>query len=374
MSVADISTPPSTTYVENTIYKIRVFYDENNDMTKKVANNILSECVSVYKYFVTDKGFKAPIPYNNAFCYSVYLVDDSYMTNNNMGSANAFTQPQTGNRSRIMIRYSVASGSASNYKRTISHEFSHAIMIAYGILSTSSNMWFHESFASMSALVYCGGTQSWFSAMAKDYLSHSYRSIYSTESSNHIYGAFVFPLYIYTYSNGWTVIKSIYSNFKSVGNGFDAITNAEHITDYRYAFLASVSRNYKPTNYYSYATSAWGTGSINNFTIPFTSSSNKTVNPMACHYQRFSSSSDIGTAYFTIEITSNDGSGMMLNKITETNTGTLSISTVFANVPSSKRITVQQANFGGNIKKLTLIPVNTNSSGSWITYKLSAST
>lgn len=120
-----------------------------------------------------------------------------------------------------------------------------------------------------------------------------------------------------------------------------------------------------------YATSAWETGSINNFSVPFASTTNMGVNPMACHYQRFSSSTNIGTAYFTVEITSSDGSGMMLNKITETATGTLSISTVST---SFTRITVQQANFGSTINKLTLIPVNTNSSGGLICYRLTAST
>ena len=186
----------------------------------------------------------------------------------------------------------------------------------------------------------------------------------------HIYGALVYPLYIHTYLGGWAAIKDIYSKFASAGNGYDAITDSVYISDYRFAFLASVTRNYKPINYYTYATAAWGTGSINDQTFPFASSTNMSVSPMACRYQRFSSSSDIGTAYFTIEITSSNSSGMMLNKITETSTGTLSISTVST---SFTRITVQQANFGLTIKKLTLIPVNTNSSGSAINYKLTAS-
>lgn len=92
------------------------------------------------------------------------------------------------------------------------------------------------------------------------------------------------------------------------------------------------------------------------------------VEPMACHYQRFSSSTDIGTAYFTIEII--NGSGMMLNKITEDSTGTASIYTVST---SFSRITVTQNNFGGAVKKLTLLPVNTNNSGASIVYQLTAS-
>lgn len=366
-AVATLSSsgPSYTDHIETTIgsYKIRVYYDTNKDMEYSVAFNVLSECVSVYEYFVTDRGFTAPIPYDNTAYYAVYLVDDDYMTSNGR------TEPQSG-KSRIMIHYSVASSSASNYKRTISHEFSHAVMMAYGISSISSNLWFHESFASMSALVYCGSSNYWFNGVISDYLSHSYKSIYSTDSDYHIYGALVYPLYIHTYLGGWAAIKDIYSKFASAGNGYDAITDSVYISDYRFAFLASVTRNYKPINYYTYATAAWGTGSINDQTFPFASSTNMGVSPMACHYQRFSSSSDIGTAYFTIEITSSNSSGMMLNKITETSTNTLSISTVST---SFTRITVQQANFGLTIKKLTLIPVNTNSSGAAINYKLTAS-
>lgn len=179
----------------------------------------------------------------------------------------------------------------------------------------------------------------------------------------------MYPLYIYTYLGGLPTIRSIYEEYSDAGNPYDAITNSVYISDYRSAFLSSVTRNYRPVNYYTYATSAWGTGSINDFSVPFESTTNMGVNPMACHYQRFSSSANIGTVYFTVEITSSDGSGMMLNKITETSAGALSISTIST---SFTRITVQQANFGSTISKLTLIPVNTNSSGAIINYKLTA--
>ena len=186
-----------------------------------------------------------------------------------------------------------------------------------------------------------------------------------------VYGTLMYPLYIYTYLGGLPSIRSIYEAYSDAGNPYDAITNSTYIQSYRTAFLESASRNYKPEAFYSYATSAWGRGSINDFTVPYTGSSSAAVNPMACHYQRFSSSSNIGTAYFTIQITSSDGSGMMLNKITENSSGALTISTVST---SFTRITVQQANFGSIVQKLTLIPVNTNSNGYSITYKLTAST
>jgi hypothetical protein len=358
-----LSTPPYNAYTDAVIgsYTIRVFYDSAT-MNSSVVSNFASECASVYNYFVTSRSFNAPIPYDDTSYYAIYLVSDSFTT------ANGYAEPQTGGKSRIVIRYSVVSSGSANYKRTLSHEFSHAMMFAYGVSSISDNMWFHESFASMSALVYYGATQSWFDSMISGYLSRSYVSIFSTTYSGHIYGALVYPLYIYVYLGGWTTIRNIYSNFTSAGNGYDAISNCYNITSYKNAFLASVSCNYKPTQYYAYATSAWGTGSINDFSVPFSGSPNMAVEPMACHYQRFSSSTDIGTAYFTIEII--NGSGMMLNKITEDSTGTASIYTVST---SFSRITVTQNNFGGAVKKLTLLPVNTNNSGASIVYQLTAS-
>lgn len=91
---------------------------------------------------------------------------------------------------------------------------------------------------------------------------------------------------------------------------------------------------------------------------------------MACHYQKFESTTNIGSAYFTIEIASTDGSGLYLNKITETAAGTLSIYSVSTNFT---RVTVTQANFGSTIQKVVLVPVNTNLEGT-ITYIISAST
>lgn len=41
---------------------------------------------------------------------------------------------------------------------------------------------------------------------------------------------------------------------------------------------------------------------------------------------------------------------------------------------SYNRITIQQTNFGGTIQKITLVPVNTNTSGSSIYYQVTSST
>jgi hypothetical protein len=271
-------------------------------------------------------------------------------------------------KSKIYVLYSQANSVASDYEVTLAHEFNHAVMSAYQI--TTAEMWFNESFCSLMALVYHGSSTGWYESYASGYLSMSYYSITNTNYNEIIYGSLMYPLYIYTYLGGLPTIRSIYVAYSDAGNPYDAITDSPYISDYRSAFLASVSRNYDPDYYYTYANYWWGTPSINDHPIPFESTTNMSVNSMACHYQRFSSSTNIGTVYFTLEITSSNGNGMMLNKITETSTGALSISTVST---SFTRITVQQSNFGSTVKELTLIPVNTNSSGSAISYKLTVS-
>ncbi len=365
-AVAAISEDPDyTDYIEATIgsYKIRVFYDASAGMEYEVVSNFVSECISVYNFFVTSNYFLAPLPYGDTAYYPIYLVPDDYMDSLGLTTSNIAT-----GKSKIYVLYSQADGLASDYEVTLSHEFNHAVMSAYQI--TTAEKWFKESFSSMMALVYHGSSTWWYESYVQGYLSRSFYSITNTYYNEIVYGSLMYPLYIYTYLGGLPTIRSIYAAYSDAGNPYDAITDSPYISDYRSAFLASVSRNYDPDYYYTYANYWWGTPSINDHPIPFESTTNMSVNSMACHYQRFSSSTNIGTVYFTLEITSSNGNGMMLNKITETSTGALSISTVST---SFTRITVQQSNFGSTVKELTLIPVNTNSSGSAISYKLTVS-
>ncbi|MBP5632208.1 MAG: hypothetical protein J6Y21_05580 [Clostridia bacterium] len=362
------STPYYTHYVDASIgqYTIRVFYDAtNNLMSLSDASAVLSECVSIYNYYIINLGFTAPIPYNSTSYYAIYLESGI--------SSNAYTLSQTGGGSYIVLNYSQVSSGSLEYKRSLAHEFTHAIMFAYNISGISTNTWFHESFASMGALVYRGESDTWFNYMISSFLSNSYYSIYSTHNSAHMYGALVYPLYIYTYLGGWSTIKTIFGNFYSAGNGYDAITNCYNISSYAYAFLASETRNYKPTNYYSTATTDWGTGYVHPNAIPYTSS-NISVAPMACRYERFAKTTNIGTLYLTFEVTSSSANGIMLNKILETSSGGLTINTVSTSLTSYNRITIQQTNFGGTIQKITLVPVNTNTSGSSIYYQVTSST
>lgn len=112
--VADISVDPTyTDYIEATIgtYKIRVFYDASENMQYSVVSNFVSECISVYNFFVTNNHFRAPLPYNDTLYYPIYLVPDDYMPYSGVTTS----YPSSG-KSKIYVRYSQAAGSASDYK------------------------------------------------------------------------------------------------------------------------------------------------------------------------------------------------------------------------------------------------------------------
>lgn len=361
--------PSYNAYVSRTIgtFQVRVFYDTSKGMTTSVAAKIANEFVNIYNYFVVNKGFLAPVPYATSY-YSVYLLPADEMS-----GASTTIDPTTG-RSHIKIGYGTAS--STTYNVTLAHEFNHAVMTAYHIPCTggtdASNLWwFHDGFSSMAAMIYTSNNSDRYKNHINAYLTHSNLSIFNTTVDLFHYGALMFPLYIYTYLGGWTTIEDIYYQYENAGNPFDAITNSPYVSTYRNAFSAMVTRNYKPTAYYTYATASWGTGIVLSNAFPPAMSGRFMVHPMACHYQKFQSTINIGTAYFTLEINATNTSGFYLNVITETATGALSITAVYSNFT---RVTIPQVNFGATIKKVILVPVNTNTSGGSMIYTLSAST
>lgn len=354
----------SLTHFNETVngFEFNVYYNSAT-MNTLIVSNIVSEIVNVYNYFVTNRSFNEPIPYNSSV-YNFYLVDDGYIT----GDGETLFYASTG-QSYIFLKYTSLTSSTAMMEDTIAHEFFHAIMASYNIPYV---VWFHEGFASMAGLIYSGVASSWYNTYVTSYLSTSYYSIYYG-SGFRPYGTLVFPLYIYTHIYGWPEIHSILSSYNSAGDVYTAITNSTYISSYRAAFAGSVSQNYDPdnANYSLYlANSGWGTASINSQTLPF-SGSNMGVQPMASHYQRFSSSTDIGTLYITLEVTSGGSSGLYCNKIIENSSNNLSISTVAIN---TTRVTIQQTNFGStSARNVVVIPINTNSSGTTIVYSLTAS-
>ncbi|MCD7747867.1 MAG: hypothetical protein LUI61_05980 [Firmicutes bacterium] len=349
-------------------YRIKVFYDANENMTTSVAQKVADGLKELYEYFVTDSNFNAP--YSSIGSYytilNIYLV-----TNDELPSAKGMTNANhTTGCSTIWYKYSVVSSSSDEVQVTLAHEFMHAMMATYGTPSAGLPLWFKESFASMAGLVYYGATTSNYSSFVKTYLSNSYRSIYSSGIDNFEYGTLVYPLYIYKYLGKWNTIRSIYEELSEASSVYAAITNSTYISTYQSAFRSMALRNYSPKKYYApYATYEWGHASFNT-KRELTTYSNLALLPMACHYQQYISIENIGTLYCTIEVTSSSTSGLAFGYIKESSSASISFSSFSTNF---SKITISENDFGDSIQILTLLLVNTNTSGSSIIYKMTAS-
>ncbi|MCD7944015.1 MAG: hypothetical protein LUH43_03880, partial [Clostridia bacterium] len=340
-------------------------------MTASVAEKVADEVESICSYFVITNGFNAvKMMDTSTYYYLIYLVPDDYMSENGRTTYTYYTSTNrsTGS-SYICMKYSRAEGDVSEYGVTLAHEFMHAIMATYSVFSGDDANWFRESFASMSAMVYYGKSTDLYNDYVTSYLANCEKSIYSTSDSYIPYGALLYPLYIYEYLGGWDAIKSIYNELADADTVYEAITNSSYTTTYQLVFREMAKRNYKPIDYYPYATSSWGTAKIYSATMGSTSGFG--IAPMACNYRRYTSTENVGTVYFTSHISSGDGTGLMLACIRESASGAISLSNIAVDF---SKVTVAQSNFGSTIQKVTLLFLNYNTSGSYIICSIDTST
>ena len=341
-------------------FDFTVFYGSN--ITSAQANAVRDEYVDIYNYFVTNRGFNAPWPHDSE-SYLIYISDDL--------SNNGETYSYSDGTSYIALKTSTATG--SNLSRTLSHEFFHSVENTYGrsYITGNANKWFREGGCVLASLLYTGTSDSTIASYVNSYLTTAYSSIYNIGVNNRAYGAMVYPLYIYTYLGGWSAIKSIWNEIIDAGNVYDAITASSYVSTYQAAFSASCVRNYDVCDYYSLATSSWGTPNINEWTVPYSSASNLALSPMATVYHEFSSSSNIGTLNISFDVSTNGGSGFYLNVIKTNSNGSHSLATIDSDFSS---VVYPVSNFGSSSsRKITLVPVNANNSGSAMSYSFSAS-
>ena len=366
-SVSVLSELPSyTDYYEQTngTFKVRVYYDKNAGMAQSHAQIVAGEFLLVYNYFVTNNNFNAPIQDSGLNYYPVYITTSEFMSANGLTVFNA-----SSGASKIYIHFDIAKGASKYYKNTIAHEFNHAMMATY--YCADSLDWFGEGFSSAMGLVYSGISTDWHEEKVSAYIENCQKSIYDKTVDGFSYGALVFPLYIYKYLGGLSTIRHIYEEYADAGNPYDAISNAQGVSSYQNAFLASATRNYSLTTYYpEYATNKWGEVSVRDISLSGDSTSSG-VFPMSSYYHSAASTTNLGTVYFTLETTSSNRAGFMLNKIAKNAAGDLQISTVST---SFTRVVVPQENFGLTIQEIIFVGVNTNYSGKVIGYKITAST
>ncbi|MCD7831024.1 MAG: hypothetical protein LUI01_01970 [Firmicutes bacterium] len=364
--------PPSyTDYVlaQTGSYHFKIYYDPSEGMTASVAEKVADEVESICSYFVITNGFNAvKMMDTSTYYYLIYLVPDDYMSasGRTIYTYNSSTNRTTGS-SYICLLYSRVKD--DDYAVTLAHEFMHAIMVTYSVFSGNSSKWFRESFASMSGLVYYDEYTSWYDNDVSNYLANCYRSIY-TSISYMYYGSLVYPLYIYEYLGGWSAIKSIYNELAAADTVYDAITNSSYVSSNKIAFREMAKRNYYPKEFYNYASENWCTTNINK-NRELKTYTDLAILPMACQYQQYSSTTNLGTLTCTIEVTSDSYSGLYLCAIEETSSGTISFSNINSNFDKT---TYTVSNFGSSVQKLTLLFVNVNTSGSSLIYNMTAST
>ncbi len=352
-----------STYVQRTMedgFTFRVFYDSSSpaNLTQYDAGFLADDFEDAYRYFVIERGFNAPIPDSGSY-YKIILEVDFNQSEMHGYTSNSTASTPGGSYMWFNDR--------TTNTLTVAHELHHAIMTTYGFDFSQGNRWITEGYASMASLIYYSFSGDWFAKKIASYLSKSEISMFNI--SNDPYGAMMYPLYIYEYLGGWNTIKQIYTNYSSTGNIYTAISNASYISSYRYAFVGMFSQNYKPSAFYT-SLSSLSNQELNmvDESIPLQKSTiDKTFlvtsNPMAGCYRQYESAGYIGRIMIDCNILSGSGSGFFIDKITESGNGAPYIESVSDNFT---KIAFYQNNFGGPGSKLTIVAINTNTSGSAI--------
>ncbi len=363
-SEADAYITRTVALPNNSNFVFRVYYD-SAAMNMNYVNSFVNVCETVVRNFLIEYGFEAPNYYCDSYTpnyvpgtpYEFYLSINSPLL-----IAPGVTYPDWGIGSKIYISYSYVNNEV--IENMVAHEFAHAILCRYGI-STTDNMWIHESFASMFAFVNCGG-HSEFADMVSGYYNNIHISIYNNPNTN---GALVYPLTIYKNFGGWDTIKTVLEGYSSYQNIFLSITAAleEQNSSYQDVFLRCAMNNVKPSVFYDdfvvedpLSGKVWGTAVKASEEIEYSDlvATNGDVNSMAAAYRKFTSEINVGSAYFTIEITSAATDKLYLGSVKE---GPNDYTMGFVHVTAGfSRYTLWQSNFGDAVDTYTVVLANTN--------------
>ncbi len=365
-----------TQSIPGTTYEFLIFYDPNSttvDETKIAAFG--AEMLNVYQYFVGEAAnggqahFDAPTSVDDVNYYAVYIVDQDNIS----GTAGGSTIPVGLTNSVIQIRDTTTLG---DFPQRFSHEYHHAIMRDCGVPFTIPT-WEMESFVSMASLVYAGyDSTDWFDDAIRSYRGFSEYSIFSANVHDLFpYGALLYPLYIYEYIDGWSTIKAIYANYAaSVATGgtiYEAISDTVGISDYGDVFSECAARNFAVDFFYETLASSNlnpDYGEVHRYAENVLDIS---VVPLSYQYITYWSPNSSYEFSFTLEI-DGDYTGFHLNTIESvfpleyTPEGEVpEIKAISPNVSRITFTTYSDNNISVDaVTRYTIIPVNTNISGS----------
>lgn len=153
----------------------------------------------------------------------------------------------------------------SFFKFTLAHEMYHAISFTYRYNMGAEDKWFDESFANWAGLRHTGDGAN-AAGYINQYLMNTSISPQDMNSENASYGFCVYALTLDEYNGGIPTIRAILEATEDTANAYTAIQNGIEQVKQSYT-LAGEAFNYcslyicKPTEFYTTATSAWGTAS-----------------------------------------------------------------------------------------------------------------
>ena len=373
----EVQSASASSYV--TEGRFRVYYD-STIVSSSVARKVAEEFDTADSVFCGIVGLKTPQSSNSY--YKVTLTDMS---------ANGVTTHIGGYKSEIQISYSTARYFSNvrdflvvnrdnlttvvpdnAFAGVIAHEYFHAIMIAYGILPSTTNddvLWMHESFASAIGCIYEDDYAYLKAGQVRTFLSKSWLSLndYSSDQ-NRAYGSLLFPLYINNMMGGYSTFKSILNSYS--GDPFSAISNGLTAKGYTLenAVAGCCAFNSNADYFYHGSSSPdyyWTRGYITTFNAMSVNTNSASVLPLACHYNDF----HVGgtppvtlTLVINIDYSLTQGASAALRTVTLSSGGSYTVQNRTLN---SSGTIIMVRGIGNATRRVMFVPINCGFSGAF---------
>ncbi len=313
---ANSATPPyDTVYpivIGNEIVNVCYTASSFSGSDETYLTNFFATVEDIYTYFCIENGFKKPYgPKNSGDAnFSTFKI---FITDRVGENASGTTKQYSEGASCVWIGETRAKSSL--LKQTLSHEFFHAVTLAYK--PDGASLWFMESIATMASMVYQYDRNN--NIFSSDAMFGYYKSVIQKYTSNYRtslqqidpYGVMLYPLCVYQKYGGWSAIEEIilnrsagYSDLGSFGIG----GNSSHGYDEKFIRM-SVCNIYPDIDYG--ITSLWPKLIPNTASVP--SENTGSVKSMANEYYRYSASSNMGT----LKIIASSGENVEFTLVTQ---------------------------------------------------------
>jgi len=296
-ALEDAVTPPKTrspkTYNNNSYFWI--YYDDAN-YTAQFAKDIHDALVLAYNFFVNPATSSAQLRYAQPFSSFGGSTYDVYL-----GGLYPYCMPSWDGTSYINIS-DISSFSSADLKSTVTHEYFHAITNIYRYAPPS---WFNEGFSSWASRRQYG------TAGNGNYEINAFLDATFVSLDNHswpsLYGATLFPLYLYHHKGGDATIKGVLTSLKN-NSGYSVynaigVTTVGSTSGFSQVFVDFWKANYTPQITYStYASGMYskpGLKAIYNV-ANYPNGEGHTLNYLSSHFMEFTVPS--GSNYVGITI------------------------------------------------------------------------